>query len=806
MRQTTVLALSTALSVSAFLVPAHAQQQTAEARDAGMVRLDEIVVSARKRDETLIDVPLAITAFSADKIEKAGLSDFADVAMQTPSLSFRQGFGRTGGGSGGANNRPSLRGMSNILGSPNVGYFVDGVAVSGNITSYQLDNLERIEVLRGPQSALFGRGTFAGAVSFVTRKPTNDVEGRVKLKVGQFSEIDGSAYISGPLVEDKVLFEVDGRYYSFGGDYKNAANGKRDINDQKTINFGGKLIFKPTENLEVIASAGYSRDRDKGFAYGWFGSTKMNCFLPNIVGTTAGVPRSSNRSRGYFCGEIEGPQDLRYNIDAIEALGYHGGARDAFRSYLRADYNVNDWTLTSITALNKSKNQNGYDNTLNRVAAANLTIEGSKTKDFSQELRILSPADAPLRGLIGGYFYKEDDGSFYSVTGTGATAGAIRRGLTDDGVRNRAVFGQLEYDVTEQLTLTADARYQQDEIIGTTDALGPENGVAGNFTNRRVQKYNAFLPRVIAQYAVTEDVNIRASVAKGNKPGGFNDLPTNIIAPDLARLIERGLDVYDEESTWNYEIGAKARIADRFYIDAAAYYIDWTSQQLTLSEVYVQQTNGLPNSTAFIQNAGKSRIKGFEIDMTGQLTDWLNIRLGYAFNDGKFKEFYDENTEELFDTDGRASYLPNGTRNPADVDTVDGQVAGNKLPQTPRHKLVVSPSVNFDVSDDTSVFFRTDLSYESKRYVQVHNLAHTGDSYNMNINAGIERGNLTLTFFVDNVLQDTTPLVVTRLLDFGRTLFIPNPVTGGNRFTFFRDFSVTMPRKRQFGVTASYKF
>ena len=200
------------------------------------------------------------------------------------------------------------------------------------------------------------------------------------------------------------------------------------------------------------------------------------------------------------------------------------------------------------------------------------------------------------------------------------------------------------------------------------------------------------------------------------------------------------------------------------------------------------------------------------MELFGRVTDWLDIRLGYSYNDATFKNFYDENTEELLDTDGEPSFLDSDftVPNPDDVDGPNGQVAGNRLPQTPVHQLNASGTVRFPVSDNATFFLRNDLMYESNRYAQVHNLARTGDSYNWNIRAGVEFGDVTVTGFVDNVLEDQTPLVLTRLFDFNRGLLVPDPVRTffglPRRFTFYRDFIAGAPRKRQFGVTVNWKY
>jgi len=773
-----------------------------------------IIVTARKREESLVDVPLTITAFDANYIEKAGLEDVSDIALQTPGFSFRQGYGRTGSGDGGAASRPAIRGMSNVLGAPNAGFFVDNIFVSGNITSYQLDNLERVEVIRGPQAALFGRQTFSGAVNFVTRKPTNEFRGRISQTIGQYDHFETSGFVSGPL-DDIAFYEVSGRFYSFGGDYVNADSGKRDINDQQSWNVGAKLRLTPNSNLEIILQGAYGADKDKGYATYKVGSNNLNCFLPEVTGTVFGrIALNANRSRGYFCGEIEQPAQLAYNNDAIEALGYDG----LNRSYFRSDATIvktfdNDWSITSVTAYNGQINQNGYDSELRPSVNPRLNIEGSQSHDFSQNVRILSPQTGRLSGLIGAYYFRQRAGKGYNVntTATSPIFGMRERFRSDDGVNSYAVYGLLEFDATDRLTLTAEARYQIDEILGSTENDGNDLAITPA-TNQRKATFKSFLPRVTARYELAPRWNLYGSIAQGNKPGGFNDLPTDSQQTFIDDFESRNFDVFDEEEVWSYELGTKGELPGGIYFNVVAFYLDWKQQQLTQSQPY-GRPNGTFNTVPFIVNAGSSEIKGVEIEVAGNLTEWLSFRLGYAYNDATFTDFYDENTEELFDTDGRPSFLDADftVLNPADVDGPNGQVAGNRLPQTPAHQLNFSGMASFPLSGDTNLFLRGDFAYETNRFAQVHNLARTGDSYNLNLRTGVEFSNFSVTLFVNNVLEDRTPLVVTRLFDFDRGLLVPDPVRSfaflnNRRFTFYRDFTVAAPRKRQFGLTARYEF
>lgn len=698
--------------------------------------------------------------------------------------------------------RPSIRGMSSVVGAPNAAFFVDGIFVCDNIASYQLDNLERVEIIKGPQSALFGRQTFAGAINFVTRRPTRELTGRVKLTAAQYDNQEVSGYLSGPLIGETLLFEANARYYTFGGDYLNADNGRRDLGDQQSTNVGGRLLFRPSSNFEAIASIGYTQDRDKGYVYGPQGSRLNNCFAPPIVATVP-FPRTNTNRRGFFCVEVEIKPSYAYNIDEIERAGFTGLDREFLRTSLALTASTDSgYSLTAISAFNRNRSVTGQDNTLAASTNPAFSVDESRTKDFSQEIRLQSPANGRIRGLVGGYYYKEDSGRGFQFTNTNRT----RRPFdSDDGVRSRALFGMIEADVTEQLTLSAEARYQKETIIGSTEVLGIEGQASPAPTGVRRAKFKAFLPRFTGRYELGPDLNVYATAAKGNKPGGFNAFPIDAIAGDIAAFTAAGFDVFDEESAWSYEVGLKGRVR-KINFAAAGFYIDWKQQQLSRGEAFTR-TNGTPNSVVSIQNAGESRIKGLEFEASGNPAPWLFLRAGYTYVDAKFTEFYDDTTEEIFDTDGRPAFRSDDTRNPLDIDGPEGgDVAGNKLPQTPSHQAVFTAQVTAPLSGAVEIFGRGDLGYESKRFSQVDNLNHTGDSWNLNASVGIEGERWSVSLFARNLLADQTPLVITRVLDFTRLLTRVNPLTGLNQTTFFRDFFVSAPRKRQFGVTGTVNF
>jgi outer membrane receptor protein involved in Fe transport len=791
--------------------PALAQGAQTTSADEG-TSVEEILVTARKREEKLQDVPITISVVGSEAIARSNAVNVSDLAMQTPGFSYRQGFGRTGGG-GGAGVRPSIRGMSSVVGAPNAAFFVDGVFVSDNIASYQLDNLERVEVIKGPQSALFGRQTFSGAINYVTRKPSNEFIGRVRAQVAEYDSYEVSGFVSGPIIPDILLGELNARRYVFGGDYVNSDSGKRDLGDQRSTNIGGRLLFTPMENLEILGSVGYSKDRDKGYIYNFQGSALNNCFPAPLVTPQVGpFPRTLTSRRGFYCGEVKTLSRYAYNNDAIEALGYNGLDREFVRSSVNAVYTTDSgYSLTSVTAYNTNKSTTGQDNTLLPSANPAFLITRDRNSDFSQELRFMTPQDQRIRGLVGGYYYRENRGEGFQISNTNTSVRPIDYA---DGVRSRSIFAMIEGDLTESVTLSAEGRYQKEKIIGSTGVLGTAGLPAPAPIAIREAKFDAFLPRATARWKVNPDLTLHVSAAKGNKPGGFNGYPADISPADAAFFDTQGFDLFDEESAWSYEIGAKGRLMGWIDYSVAAFYTEWKSQQLSRGEAYTR-VNGTPNSVVIIQNAGESEIKGFEVDFSGRPVEWLYLRAAYSYVDATFTRFFDDTTQEIYDTDGRGPFLRGGVRNPLDVDSLDGgDVSGNQLPQTPKHQYTITGETTHEIADDLTLRVRGDLAYESKRYSQVDNLNWAGDSFILNGNISLTRGDWELSIFGRNMLGDKTPNVVTRLLDFNRLLQRANPlVPNANpalpnavQTTFFRDFSVSAPRKRQFGASVTYKF
>ena len=866
-----------AIAASAFATPAFAQATApaAEANDDAT-----IIVTARKREENLQDVPLSVTAFTSERIQEAGLKSLGDLAQQTLGFSFREGFGRNA-------DRPVIRGMANIQGNANAAFFVDGVFVTGSIASYQLDNLERVEIVKGPQSALYGRNTFSGAINYVTRKPDNDLRARVSGTLGSNGNRELSGYISGPIVKDRLFVELNARGYQFGGQYANVIDPVENLGRQQSVSAGATVRWKPVDSLDIVGRVGWASDRDGHYPIARIGRivgqalpvagalvlnpNGINCFLPQLTGAVSnGRPVASTRVRGYRCGEIQTPTTFALNSGEFRAAGIPDGlARDVFRSSLRADLDVNDWTFTLIGALNTRKQITAIDQDYSDLRSLSFeTIDGSGSKDKQFEFRITSPAANRIRGIAGVFYYDEKDNASVVDAATGrVTSGnfgsslnvivpnpsnpttnitrafvvgdspnlIIRSPVSRGIVENKAIFGQLEFDITDTLTASIEARYQEESVtsIGTSTSTVTVAGVPTVFSRAINESgiYKKFLPRATVDWKVTDNAMIYGVVAKGNKPGGINAGLLSAVYDDaeVARFRGLGITTFKEEEVLSYELGAKTSWFDnRMTLNFAAFYLDWTNQQLTQT-FSATRRDGAPGQIAPTVNVGRSEVKGFEIEMNARINSELSVRLGYAMTDAKVKNFINDDQADLYITAADIATLNTNTPQPTGTIVTNpnytaqfnarlaaanalialrGQAAGQTLPRTPKHQLQATINYSHNFSDAVRGFARADYSYESKRFTQIDNLGWAGDSHSLNLRVGLELNNaLTVTAFMTNVLNDRTAVDTLRSIDNAQTVIRtelrPPSVTAASTI---RDFPVTAPRLRNFGLTVSYKF
>lgn len=735
--------------ITSLMVAGAAIAAVATAQEGG---LEEVTVTARKTEERLQDVPLSVKAFTAADIEERGIDDLYKVSTSTPGFSFERlnRFGVQGGGS-----RPVIRGQSNILGEANASTFIDGLQYNDSILSLPFDLIERVEVIKGPQAALFGRATFAGAINLITKKGTNEFDNRVTARIADYGEYELNGMTRGPLVEDKVFYMLHARYYDFAGMYRNSVDGAK-VGDENSVNLNGSIEFRPTDALTLRINAGWGEDDDGAAAITLQDRFFNNCFL--------------NVARQYFCGEVVEFQTTEQNLALFgDRMGLE---KTAYRLSTQLEYDASTYSVAWNTGYFNSDQTYGYDVDLtanstalngdfNRVAV-------SDRKELSSEVILRSDESKALRSMIGAYYYRSRRTFREDRINATTTVRTVNNG--EEQVDNWALFGFLEYDFSDRLTGRAELRYSEDTI-------GNLNAPARPTLPLIERTFTSTSPRVTLDFKATDDNLIYGSVSLGNKPGFINANP----------LLDPSLLFADEESALNYEIGTKNTLRDgKMTLNAAVYFIDWKDQQLTTGATL---TNGAP--VTVVVNVGKTEVKGFEVELNNQFTEALSGGLSFSYNDAKFKQANDPE-QAAFNAD------PNPPV-PGDL----GSVAGKQTPNSPKTQAAAYGRFDYDVTSNISGFVRLDYAYTAKKYSQIFNLAHTGDQNLVNLKVGFETDNWTITLWGDNLTDDRTPSTVIRFVDFENVL----PVGTSNRTSaFVRAFQYPLADKRQFGITASYKF
>jgi iron complex outermembrane recepter protein len=369
--------------------------------------MEEVMVSARKIDERLLDVPIAISAFSSETLEATNSQDVFDLARFTPGFSFER-LNRYGvqGGVG----RPVIRGMSNILGEGNASVFVDGILFSDSILAFPFDIVERVEIIKGPQAALLGRGTFSGAINLITKKGSNEPENKLSVRAAEYDDYETNLLFRGPIVDDTLFFMLHGRYYTFGGMYDNTLDGRR-VGDEESKDVNASLEYRAGDIFSAIVSAGYSDIDDGMAAVALQDRFANNCHL--------------DVARQYYCGEVRELNSV--TLDRGNLGDDDGLRRNSTRASAQLVWDLDAFRIVSNTGMFDNRIEYGYDSTYQGGhAIAPTTVPGapgyvrtlsdpvrigsvtrnelSERTEWSTELRIQSDETKRVRWLAGVYY------------------------------------------------------------------------------------------------------------------------------------------------------------------------------------------------------------------------------------------------------------------------------------------------------------------------------------------------------------------------------------------------------------------
>lgn len=640
-------------------------------------QIEEVVVTAERRETKLQETPVSITALTSATVESAGIKRVEDFANMLPNVYIDDRNLR--------GQNIAIRGISADLNNPGldqgVGIFIDGVylgrATAGNTNLF---DLERVEVLRGPQGTLYGKNTIAGAINYITRKPNDQFEAQGDVSYGNYSAVSGDMMVSGPLVPGKLFASIGGAFDQRDGLIRNLYTGTR-LDNRNGQSGRVQLVARPTDALEVVLRADVSRDRTHS------GASEV---VDNgaFAGTPLAQPAPTTR-------------EVSQNRDPVQN-------RDTGGVSAEINWSTSAGTLTSLTAYRLSDWYNLADNDFTALDMLASGIKEDQTQ-VSQELRFTSKAEGPFNYIVGAYYFHQglntdskaiigpDLGVYPSVTPADI--------LAKLGTDSYAAFAHGEYHFNPQWSLIAGVRYTREDKTVTQSQIGDPYGLllATQPARKLSRSEGAVSPMVSVNYKPTDDLFLYATFSQGFKSGGFNVF--SIVTPRTSRADDAE---FAPEHVNNYEAGFKSEFLDhRLRLNVSAYYMDY--QNLQANELLL--VGGLPSFQT--SNAAKARSEGVEVEVDARPTRELTLGLTYGYDDATF-----------------ASYA-NATSTGADY-------TGHTLPRAPKNNASASAQWEHPLSDALSLFARVDASYRSKIYFAPDNGLTQGDLTLVNARLGLE--------------------------------------------------------------------
>jgi len=824
----------TAFFALATALPAYAQNDGASPQGGiGSEQSGDIIVTARKRAESLQDVPISVDAFSSTTIEREGISNIEDVIELTPSLNFDEGFSPQ-------DNRVSIRGLPGNSGRPAVGILIDGIdyttesiatAGGGNLMDVRLFDFERIEVVKGPQSALYGRSAFGGAVNYIPKEPGDHFGGSIAAELGLYgrAEIRGAVDIP---VDEAFAVRVNGTYTRDDGYYRNSVTGNH-LGGYEA--WGGTVSAKwePNSGTKIIARLTYSDDKTDQRAAKYYGlNNGLSVALPtpaNVIGETVGNGPLPASVPGYPKGVIRNENvPIALSPDPADPTGqsdYPGVHTKNIFAVLRGEFDLGFADLSTWTGYARSKGTTASDvDYFGRpLTQAPLPAPGglgeysptggnglwqfdisTKVQQFNQEIR-LSNLDADrFRWAVGALYWwekvRQQDRRILSYGIPGASAWlnlALLGGRSPIGdtvgrtTEHISGYALAEYDLLDNLTFSVEGRYAKetyDYLFGRTVAIGstgdltqgPRPIVFAGSGGRATSSTTYFAPRAILTYKPVDDVMFYASAARGIKPGGISQVGT----------VDVDLGTYAPERLSSYEIGGKLTLwGGKARINFAFFHMDYKDKQaatLTPVPFSISPQGALSVTT----NAGKATVDGQEVEFFVQATPEFSLSGSYTHLNPKYTDFV-YNTTSAFDParTGKCNIIMVGTQPTCEID-----LSGNQIENAARHSAVVTATYTRVLTDTLDGFLQVTGKYRSSRWSDQYNAWKLKANTLVDVKFGVETSKWDLTFYVDNVFDDRTITSAISLLD----------VAGGSFGPL--NMIAYMPDPRRAGVRLGYKF
>jgi len=671
---------------------------------------EEIVVTASKRDKSLLDLPQSIQAISGKDVEKLALVSVEDVTSLVPNLNLNSSAKRGGGF--------NIRGVAALSEQfsqfATVGLYLDETPISDGFANFDIAmyDLERVEVLKGPQGTLYGEGSLSGTIRIITQKPemnTFSASALTALETTRHGEMSyrASAAVNIPLADDVAALRITASHKDDGGVIDATAGPgaaiEEDVNDTKSTYLKTALTLQLSDNFEITPSFVYQkRTVDAGIIDA--------IALPDLTGFS------------------NGPNDLSEELKIYS---------------LEADYDLGWADLVSSTSFLDRKMTSQDDDILtNAIISAFFAPSDVTTQDFdrsikifTQELRLVSQGDGPFEWL-GGVFYRDRQYE-EQVDISNPVVGAVfgdQRVFTQDNqadYKQIAVFGEVNYHLSDTFTLTAGARWFEEDIESRLD-FGTLSLVTFGFETVLREpkiKEDGVLLKFAATYQPSDTTTFYALFSQGIRPGGVNDRVLDILDL-LSPAEEDALATFDSDSTNNYEIGFKTQLFDkRLSLNMAGFYIDWSDIQLD------RDFQNIPGPE-FTINGGKSRSVGVELEAVANPTANLQIGAFLGYNDAEMSE----------ETSTSSGVIPKGA----------------KLPFAPSFSASLFSEYSFPIGDDAEAGVRVDWRHVGKSNAGVDVVGDPAlelDGYQtLDLRIGVDFGNWSASVYAKNLTDKRAQL------------------------------------------------
>lgn len=669
------------------------------------VRLEEIIVTAQKRTQALQDVPMSITAFTADDLQRSGAVEFRDYAVRVPNLSF----GYTNSLSANARSI-AIRG---VFGAGTTGVYLDDTPLPESIDP-SLADLERVEILRGPQGTLYGARSMGGTLRLITRQPdASQFQAHARAGVSS-TESGGTNYlldgvVNLPLIQDTLGLRVNGFYRDDAGIFDRVASPDAPV------------PFERNENVDASTHVGGQ------LSLRWEALEGRLAVTPRVA-----VEEVTTDGRSYA--DVEAG-----NLTHVRLFDQDEDGKSTWNLYtLTAQYDAQVGAFTSATSYSDRDFRDSEDFSELAVlliapipVPAVIRARGTQ-ESFAQEFRFSSGFEGPLQ-VTGGVFYQDQENTthFPPTPVVPYFDDIFSQDLSTD-VTELAIFAEANYALTDKLTLIAGARWFDNEV----DFVGSQDGaLVAPDTFSGSQDQSGTNPKFGLEYQATDDAKVYVTAAKGFRIGGVNSFSNLLCEQDLANLglTAESAQTFESDSLWSYELGAKTTWFNRrATFNAAAFYIDWSD---------VQQLAALPSCGFFLTvNAGEARSRGLEFELSAAPTDSTSLTLAVGYTDA-----------EIVDGGG----LP----------TLE---EGDPIQHVPEWTASVSIDQDFQLAS-LPMFAHFDFSYVDESYSANNDAVNPRlrPSYEIaNLRVGMYLDRWELTLSVDNMfdeaanLSDNPPLAI----------------------------------------------